>query len=412
MYSGVTGTSGVTIEQFEDIARRAASARTTVYPAVAKWMSRSTPRRGQYRAKGTAGGVRILPILAVGTGGQMPPEGTDDLSISYARAQRDLACRYTVGFKIPANEAETSHKIGLSVKDYNANYPVRIRLWSEEERRVSRLRAAFADPENFDQQLVRAGVFAMRPTGKTWDALVALHFPMPVDGKGNLVDVRASVLREGGRKAREFERQVTVPVPSGGVGSVPVAMFADAALKPGDYEMTIALSRPERRNVVTTVVDFNVPEAPRDGGFLRGPVMARVQSDGVLMRIDDEEIDQESELARLLDERETVELLLVHEIKASDTLLAYWSACAAGKGRDRGAATIHRQFVDEDGAQAYGFDPIVVQLEQKGKVSCGTRLDQVPAGSLSPGKYRFEVKYVDAESGDALHSESAPLLVR
>ena len=64
----------------------------------------------------------MLVRLANDTGGRLT-RSTNDLTLGYARAQRDLACRYTVGFKIPANEAETSHKIGLSVKDFSAKLP-------------------------------------------------------------------------------------------------------------------------------------------------------------------------------------------------------------------------------------------------------------------------------------------------
>jgi hypothetical protein len=410
MYSAAVSRGDVTVADFEDIGRRAASARTMIYSAHTSWMQTPEPRRGAYRPKGGAGGARILSVLAAGTGGRALEGGIADLSLPLARAQRDLGCRHTIGFDLPAEQAEHTHDVGMLVRKPGLEvlYPVRIRLWSEDERRESRLRAAFVDPENFEHALVRAGVFPLRPSGKGWDTLVTLHFPMPNDGHGNQVELEAALVRPGAKKVEEFSNSFSVEL--GDRPSTSVTILGDSpAVRPGPINLTIALSRPGRRNVVTTVVSTEIPEIPVRGDFISGPVLARVLNEGVLIRVDQDEDQAESELDKILSQGQSIEPLLVHDIEASDQLLIYWQACSADKKRKTGLAHVERTIYSEAGEVVHRLEDSEIALEPAGKLGCGGKLDVVAANTLAPGRYRLEISIVDGE--ERLSSETTPLMV-
>jgi len=410
MYSAAVSRGDVTVASFENVARRAAGARTIIYPTRTSWMNAPEPRRGMHRPKGGAGGVRILPLLAIGTGGRALDIRTQDLSLSLARAQRDLACRHTLGFDLPSDQADRSHDVGISVikPDLEVSYPVRFRLWSDEERRESRLRAAFVDPENFENTLVRAGVFPVRPKGKGWETLVTLHFPMPNDGNGNHVELKATLERPGVRKVEEYVK--TFPVELSSSGSVPVTVFGDSpSVRPGPIDLTIALSRPGREHVVTAAVSTVIPPVPRKGDFILGPILARVLDAGVLIRADQDEQQEETALDRVLSHGQSIEPLLIHDIDATERLLVYWQACSADKKRKSGSVRIERTVYSEDEEVAYELDVAEVALEPSGKLGCGGKLDEIPANTLAPGRYRLEVRIVDG--GKTLGSETTPLMV-
>ncbi len=410
MYSSAVSRGDVTVAAFEDIAQRAASARTIVYPTRTSWMQTQEPRRGSYRPKGGAGGARILAVLAAGTGGRVLEAGIADLSLSLARAQRDLGCRHTIGFHLPADQAERSHDVGMWMRKPGLEvlYPLRMRLWSEDERRESRLRAAFVDAENFEHALVRAAVFPLRPSGKGWDTLVTLHFPLPNDGHGNQVEFEAALVRPGAKKVETYSNSFSVDLGEGPTTSVTI--LADStAVRPGPIELTIALSRPGRKNVVTTVVSTEIPPVPRGGDFLLGPVLARVLNEGVLIRADREEEQEESELDRILSQGQSIEPLLVHDIKASDQLLIYWQACSGDKKRRARPARVERTVYTETGEVAHRLEDAEIALEPVGKLSCGGKLDTISANTLVPGRYRLEISIVDG--GETITSETTPLMV-
>jgi len=283
-------------------------------------------------------------------------------------------------------------------------------MWSEEERRESRLRAAFADPQRFDEPLVRAGIFPLRPEGKLWNSLVTVHFPLPLDDRGQEVDLRATLTRNGQRQGEPLQRAFTIPVDAAAYehGDVPVTLLGDTQLKSGSYDFAVALSRPGQPDVVSTRFGFEVPSTPDRGAFVRGPVLARVVDKGVLIRIDPGEGDEKTMLDDVLTGDQSIEPLLVQEITPGDTLLAYWEACVPGKASK---AWVQRQIVDEEGGIVHVLDQAVIGLEKTGKLGCGGKLDRIAANTLAPGDYRFEITVVDGDGGSPLASEATPLLV-
>jgi VWFA-related protein len=411
LFSALLSRSDVREAWFADVIERAAAARTAIYPAYARWMKFPPPRMGTHRKRGTAGGQRVLPTLSVGTGGRVPPS-TTDLSISYARAQRDLGCRYAIGFRLQADEALEPHQVGVAVLRPGSQvfHPTRVRLWSEEERRVSRLRAAFIDPERFDHPLVRAIAFPVRPvTGKTWATLLALQFPLPEEIGGSDFDLRATLTESDTGKAYSFQRRFPISAREGVSGDRPVTVLRDSTLKAGAHTLTVALSQPGREDVVTGRMGFEVPEVPRDATFLRGPLLARVVREGVLLEAFRNETAESRPLNRILGDEETVEILLVHEIESSDSLVCFWEVCSTSKKPPSASTVVERRFLGSDGQTIHSLDPVPFDPRGDGRARCRGRLDQLPAGSLQPGEYRLEI--VVRDSGKEIAQQSVPILV-
>jgi VWFA-related protein len=407
LFSPVLSRSDVYVAQFDDIAERAASARAAFYPAYARWMQTPSPRHGLQQRKGGAGGRRILTELAVDSGGRVPPS-TNDLYVALDHARLDLGCQYGIGYEMEQDETLTGHELRLASlrPGVKLNYPVRIRFRSDEDEKQALLRAAFADPERFENPLVRAVVVPIQPLSrKSCATLFALHFPSPAGATGVTLDLVGTLAREGKVKVEEFEREVKIPESETG-DSVPVTVFGINDLDADDYTFTVALSSPETDDVAATRVHFSVPPAPKTAAFVRGPLLARVVSEGVRIRTDQKE---QPGLDEILDENESFEPLVLHEVSAADALLVTWTACSGTK-RVRGGAVVTRRVTTEDGATVHELEPVSFDPEGE-NVPCQVRLDQLEGDTLAPGEYLFEVAVSDPSTGERLAVQSVPLRV-
>ena len=78
----------------------------------------------------------MLARLANETGGRMT-RGSNDFSLGYARAQRDLGCKYTIGFYLRPEHGSRPRQITVDVRQpgLRALHPERYRLPSKCRRR-------------------------------------------------------------------------------------------------------------------------------------------------------------------------------------------------------------------------------------------------------------------------------------
>jgi VWFA-related protein len=407
LFSPVLSRGDVDVAEFEDVAERAASARAAFYPAYARWMQMPSAKHGSYQREGGAGGKRILSNLAVSTGGRTPPS-TNDLYVAVDHAKLDLRCHYGIGYQMEQGETLASHDLRLlSLRPgVQLNYPVRIRFRSDEEVKRAMLRAAFADPERFENPLVRAVVSPIQPLSrKSCETLAALHFPSPAGATGATIDLVGTLAREGKVKVEEFKRQVKIPEPESG-DSVPVTLFGIHALDAGDYTFTVTLSSPDTDDFAATRVRFEVPPAPKSAAFIRGPLLARVVSDGVRIRTDQEE---QPGLDGILEDHESFEPLVVHQASPADALLAAWTACAGTKRVPEGAV-VTRRVTTEDGGSVHELEPMPFEPEGE-NVPCQVHLDRLAGDTLAPGEYGFEVAVSNQSTGEKLAVRSVPLRV-
>ena len=396
---------------YQDVTQRATIARAAFYPTFSTGLSRN---------RGGGGSLDSLARLANETGGRMPPNTSFDLSISYARAQRDLSCRYSLGVYVDPDEVTKPKKLRVHVdrEDTQVRFPESIRLWSDDEIRKSRESAAFADPENFESALVRAFAFPIRmKSNKSWDTLLAGSFDVPVPAEGIELQVGATLSKNQLQTTiAKATQTVAIPAPADGkAGSVPVTVIGDRTLKAGQYYLTVVASLPGgKERVASAQVDITVPQIPEGLIVLRGPILARIVRNGILVRADKKDDETNPNLAVLKDlmgEHGSFEPLLVHQVESVDTIVSLWEACTAGKGAPEGPAVVERRIVGEDGQVALQLDPVPLEMQGNKKIRCAGKLDHFEASELGPGEYTVEVEIKDTQKGDLIAKGSVPLLV-
>jgi len=398
LFSGFGGSASAQDLWFQQVAERAALSRTSIYPADIVGLTRSV-----------AGGSGALARLANESGGRMT-ERTNDLSLAYARAQHDLACRYTLGFYVQPDEGRARRQVRVRVpgQGRNPRAPEWIRVADEQDRRESMLRAAFADPELFEHPLVRLAVYPLQPASRNaWTTLSVLHFPVPVSERAVDLEVAATLARDGTVRSRV--RRAFAVAPAEGGGDVPVTVVGDAQLKPGRYRLTALLSRADggdRGFSASSAID--VPEVPSEGAFIRGPILARAVHEGLLLRATKngmETVPPSGRLREIIGAQGTFEPLIVQRVEADDTLIAAWSLCTVDrKWQPPAGALLERTVVARAGGrEAYRFEPLALGLPSSGKARCQGMIDTVPAAELAPGSYQLEV---------ALRGDDGELLAR
>lgn len=383
-----------------DVAAHASAAQAAIYPA--------KPDLLDARGPGDT-----LVRLASQTGGRYQTI-SNDLSLPYRRAQRDMSCRYTVAAYVDPKETRepqmmsvTLNKPGLSIRT-----PLMIQVFSDAAKQQSRAGAAYVDPGPYEHPLVRAYGFSAVPAGANkWDTILAINFPAVVGPAGADVDVRA-IVRLGGQDVDDFKRSIHVdPSPNGGT-SRSVTLLGDTPLKEGQYDLTVVLTKPGGDQLVSAQTDFIVPAVINDLLILRGPITGRVVPGGLFMRANKKEKTEDSRLGKVLGPENGFEPLFVQEIDKSDKLVFYWSGCVYGKNPVPADAVVARTITTTKGEPAHAYPPVPLKLDSRGKdVSCLDMLETLPAGTLAPGDYRLDVM-VTHPNGDVIAQGSQPLNVR
>jgi VWFA-related protein len=395
MFSSLVTVPNEREEWYRDLATRAGVGRTVIYPTGLRGLE-SKARQG----------TRALARFAADTGGSVGERATEPAPL-HGRVQQEMACRYSLGFYIDSAEARAPSDIHVSAArpGVTVRHPAQVRLWSPEETRASRMRAAFADPEKFDHPLIRTIAFHARPNSfGAWDTFVAIHAPVPIGSEEVVLNVSGELWR-GDEKTKTFKKTLKIPPSESGSGTRPFTLFGDGSTKPGRYQLRVAFSSPDEKQVVGSSVQFDVPEVPTNELVLRGPLLARVDDEGLAIRAD----GQEPVLLRqTIGEGLSFEPLTVHEIEPTDTLLAYWNACRYRKKPDLTGATVSRNILDEHGNVVHGLGSVPLKLEGD-KVQCHGALERIDPGTLEPGEY--EVELVVESAGEPIAREAVPLLV-
>ena len=252
---------------FDNVAAHAASTRSAIYPAKPDLL--------------TSGAGNALLYLANRSGGRMP-FFSNDISLPYRRAQRDLSCRYTIGAYMDTADGKEPQKFSLTTTrpGVSLRAPEMIQLFTDARRQEARAGAAYIDPGAFERPLVRALAFPAVPSGaNTWATLLAVNFPAPVGPSGADIDVRAR-LRRDNMEVDDYKRSIHVDPPAGGAKSRSVTLMGDSKLKGGQYELTVVLTDPKGEEIVAAQTDFTVPPVFPDLLTLRGPIMGRVVPGG------------------------------------------------------------------------------------------------------------------------------------
>jgi VWFA-related protein len=385
---------------YRGVAAHAAASHSTIYPA-----------KPDLLTSGSVGNT--LSRLANESGGRMP-FFSNDLSLPYRRAQRDLSCRYTVGAYIDPVAGRDPKRFGLAVTrpGVSLRAPETVQLFTEASKQQARVGAAYVDPGPFERPLVRAFGFPSLPAGgDKWETLLAINFPVPVGPKGTDVDVKAA-LRRGNMRVDDYKRRIHVAPPEEGATARSVTMLGDATIPDGQYGLTVVLTDAGGKELVAAKTDFTVPPVPADLLILRGPVLGRVVPGGLFLRANPKEKAEKTRLGQLLGPGNGFEPLLVEEIAASEKLLVYWTACVSGTSQLGDGVMISRSFRTSTGETAYAFPPVPLKLEDRGKgVSCQDKIETLPPGTLAPGDYHLDVVVAPPE-GEAITQGTTQLHVQ
>lgn len=397
LYSATVTAPDGTDELFRDVATRAAIGKTVIHPAGLRGLKTENPRQG----------LRALGRFASDTGGSVGENGVDATKL-YDTVRNEMMCRYSLGFYLGADQTQAPVDIRISVARprVTVRYPASVRLWSADETRASRQRAAFSDPERFEHPLVRMLAYPAGPdTPTTWSTMLAVHAPIPVGPQGDTLNVSAQLYRDG-EIVGVMSRQIEFEPKTDGSAMQPFTLFGEASTKKGQHELRVVLSKPDEKQVVASSTRFELPEIPWGELMLRGPVLARVEPEGLALR--------SSEAVGVL-LRETIgeqsfEPLTVHEIEPSDTLLLGWQACRV-KQEDpaEAGALVERVIVDADGTAVHTLPPVRLKLEGEKVTKCHRGLDKLDPGTLARGEYIVEV--LVTQDGERRLERSAPLLV-
>ncbi len=313
------------------------------------------------------------------------------MSLGYARAQRDLGCVYSVGFYVNDFDEDQVREVKLFTNrpGLRVLHPSKYVFRSKSARRQSMLQAAWNAPEMFETGVVRAHVFPLRPkTKSTWDAILAVSFPVPLAGRQGRDAQRefGAVISRGPHVAHRFSRLITLQPDDADVTSEPTITFLEpVTLEPGSYVVTAVNADREVTVPHATRISVEVPEIPRKELFLVGPLLGRPSGPNLVVSGggEIEEDRQGSESA--------FEPLMVRQLDRPLDLAAFTQACFVSKKAKKAPVadpTISRTLRDRGGEKLGQLDDVTPTLERDGSVYCGTMLDVIPA--LPDGEYVFE----------------------
>jgi len=385
---------------YDNVAAHAAAARTAIYPATPNLLSGAGPGDSLFR-------------LGNGTGGRVQIQG-GDISIPYRFAQRDLSCRYTLAAPFDPTETRDPQRLSIRVNKpgLTIRTPQMVQVFSEEAKQLARQGAAYVDPGPYERPLVRAFGFSAVPSGTDkWDTLLAVNFPAPVGPSGADIDVRA-VVRLDGQAVNDYKRRIHVDPAPGGATSRSVTLLGDTRLKSGQYDLTVVLTEPGGKEIVSAQRDFVVPQVINDLLILRGPIMGRVVPGGLFLRANPKDQTESTRLAKVLGPGNGFEPLIVQELDKQDKLLFYWSGCVSGDNPLPDDVVVARTLTTAKGANAYAYPPLPLKLESRGKgIACLDMLETMAPGTLTSGDYQLNVT-VTHPNGDIIAHGTQPLTVK
>jgi hypothetical protein len=323
-----------------------------------------------------------------------------------------MSCVYTVGFydRDPVEDRLRSVKVRVKRDGLRVMSPSNYVFRSDESKRESSLRAAFLSPELFRTGVVRAHVFPLRPvSGKRWEGLLAVGFPLPVGGDTAEPVERdfGAVLSRGPSITHEFNRRITLRSMGRKPGDDPMVTFLEpVTLKPGSYELTVVMAAVDGTDPHSAKVSLDVPKVPKKDLLLVPPVLGRRAGGDVVVQGGKGDPSGDK-----VGGRNSFRPLMVQRLDDPDDLLAMTEVCmvsASGtKRRGKGGGeTIRRALADADGNTLGALPDVELSLEARGgKIRCQSLVDVVPAFALDFGEYVFEALVALGEGRDSPREE-------
>lgn len=257
LFSGPLRPDGFTHDPaYARISAMAASSRTAIYPVDTGGL-RSPFDPDSY----PLGGPPMLRRLASETGGRMTAD-TNDIALGLARARRDLACVYTLGFHDTWPRPDRNRRLTVLLPDkrgLRAIYPDSYVVRSKAERGRSLLETASIAPKSFLSDSLHADlVLSPAHTARRWNANlvveIAPDLPAP-DPTGAGRELRGFLRTPSGTTVHSFKRRIE--------SSQGNAILESIRIRPGRYVLSAVLSDPDGEAPLATLREVVVPEIPR-----------------------------------------------------------------------------------------------------------------------------------------------------
>jgi hypothetical protein len=328
------------------------------------------------------------------TGGRLT-RSTNDYTIGYARARRDLGCRYTLAFYDRHPEADKRHRMEVISHRLGVHlyYAARYTFPSATQRRTRNLEAAYLVPSQFEGGGLRAHLFPVQlKDAKTWSAILAVDFPADLgDGPGPVTREFGVVLRRGPNTALKFNRTITLGRPAGASkGAVPRVTFVEPVdLAPGAYALTAVLTDPSGETPYGTASDLTLPPIPKRDAILAGPILGRRRGDDVVVygaaAADDPSGDR-------VGQRDSFRPLLIDDVNRAEPLAALTNACVVKAKPGDGPWSVSRRLLTSSGEDAGSLADFAFGARKRDRnapVQCERLFDEIPVLNLMPGAYTF-----------------------
>lgn len=327
------------------------------------------------------------------TGGRLT-RNTNDSTIAYARARRDLGCRYTLGFYDRHPEEDKRHRISVESRRPGVHliHAARYSFPSAKERRILNLEAAYLAPRQFEGGGLRAHLFPLQPQSpKSWDAVLAMDFPVDLAAKdGTSTREFGAVLLRGSEPVHSFQRSITLEPPEAAAdspGAAPRVTFVEpVTLGPGTYSLTAVMSDPKGEVPFGAVGSLTLPKIPRREPILSGPILGRRRGSDVVVYGGG---DAGGASADRVGAKDAFRPLLVDEVDRTEPVAALTTVCVVGAKAKDPPWTIHRGLVTASGEPAGSLADFTLRPAGKLPVQCERLLDELPVARMKPGLYTF-----------------------
>jgi hypothetical protein len=360
-------------QQFQAVAVAATEARVPIYPIHTSGLTLSSPSER-------------LARLAVESGGRFT-RNTNDLSLAYARARRDIGCRYAVGFYDRTERPGQVRRVNLKVlrPGLRVHHPVHYRFGVREADSQTRSDTAYTAPAPFQDRAIVGELFAVRPaTARRWQALVALNFPVRVRRKESRTVSFGAKLDDGARRAvHTFDTEMTL---IGGEREEErsVVFVEPVTLAPGKYELSVVVDDPDEGGPRTAVGAAELPELPRAGLIVGRPLLLTEAGPNVTLSWNDALLPLAGGTSA-----SGLQPLLAEDSISGEVLTAVVHLCWAGKESEGVRVEVERWIRSTAGGESRRLVPIAVDLQGGGAERCQRLAGNVPLESLPPGEYVY-----------------------
>jgi VWFA-related protein len=366
--------------QFAALTGLAAESRVAIYPVDTRGLG-----------SGSSASEPILSRLAVSTGGRRTVN-TNDITLGYARAQRDLACTYTISFHDPSEKADDQHQLSLRLRTGERGrriiYPQLYVRRSPKERKKTVTETAALAPELFESKSLATQLFVLEAQKlDVWRTVVATELrlgdsvTLPAEQRWKL---EGYLRRPNGTVVRRFEEQLTVPAtdPATHV-TPPVTLYHALDVPPGEYVLSGVVSGPDLPEPLSATRPVSLAPMPSDGSFVLGPIVGH----------------------KVGESRAGFEPLIDAVTQRGQSLDARSAFCTTRLDDPPAPPRLVRWISDTD----QRYEDVVAPLRSSGGVRCTSVVDPL-ATDLAPGTYRLRVRAEwgsfrseDRESGFVVH---------